>query len=275
MFSDKNTNSQDFKQKRDALTTLFFEIYRVLMGAGLMLFVPQKCESNSCSFNENINRNDEFSIICLSFNLITVVSFLSLYGIEIKRENKMISYLEVNKNKPTDNESIEKELENLDISYKNILWNMDFYYKIGGYISFILFTINTVLSSISIFSRYLDESTITVLLTNILFMSLKIYEVITIVYTEKNIFYSAYLTERVQFNDVDKDKLNKIKNNSTGWMFLETPPPPNINREQQSLSDDQISCILSDGTVSSTATTIDMKVSDLNNNKEKPIINSV
>jgi len=218
--------SQDYNQKRDALITLCLEVYRVLMGSGLMLFIPQKCEDTSCNFSDNLNRTDDYSIICLSFNLITMISFLALYGVEFTRETKLISYLEVNKNKPMDNESIEEELQNLDISYKTILWDLDYYYKISGYISLVAFILNGILSGISIYTRYLDQTTISVFVTNILFMSLKIYEVITIVYTDKNVFYSAFLTERVQYNDVDPDKINKIKNIRSGWMFNNIPPPP-------------------------------------------------
>ena len=218
-----STESQDMKQKRNALIALVLELYRVLMGAGLMLFVPQECNNTSCSLGDNLNRNDTFSIICLSFNLFTAFTFLVLYGVEFKRESKLISYLEVNKNKPMDCKSVEVELEKLHISYKNIIWDMDYYYKISGYFSFFVFLTNTVLSGISIFDRYLDETTITVLITNILFMGMKIYEVLTIVYTDKNVFLSAFLTKRVQYNDVDPDKLNKIKD---GFLFETVPPPP-------------------------------------------------
>ena len=148
--------SQDYNQKRDALITLCLEIYRVLMGAGLMLFIPQKCGDTSCSFSDNLNRSDDYSVACLSFNLITMISFLGLYAVEFKRETKLISYLEVNKNKPMDNDSIEEELKNLDISYKNILWDLDYYYKVSGYISLVAFVLNGLLSGISVYSRYLD-----------------------------------------------------------------------------------------------------------------------
>lgn len=242
----EETIDQDFKQKRDALTTLCLEIYRVLMGACLMLFVPQKCEETSCSFNDNLNRSDRFSTACLSFNLITMISFLGLYAVEFKRESKMISYLEVNKNKPTDNDSIEEELKNLDISYKNILWDLDYYYKISGYVSLFAFIINAILSGISVYSRYLDETTVTVFLTNILFMSLKIHEVIIIVYTDKNVFYSAFLTERIQYNDVDPDKINKIKNKSVEWISSGS----NENNNSTSTSE----------SVSSNATTVDTSI---------------
>ena len=41
---------QDFKQKMNVVITLVLEIYRVLMGAFLILFVPQNCNDNICNF---------------------------------------------------------------------------------------------------------------------------------------------------------------------------------------------------------------------------------
>ena len=265
--------SQDYNQKRDALITLCLEVYRVLMGSGLMLFIPQKCEDTSCNFSDNLNRTDDYSIICLSFNLITMISFLALYGVEFTRETKLISYLEVNKNKPMDNESIEEELQNLDISYKTILWDLDYYYKISGYISLVAFILNGILSGISIYTRYLDQTTISVFVTNILFMSLKIYEVITIVYTDKNVFYSAFLTERVQYNDVDPDKLNKQKKKYIGWMFLTPPPPPTPrNSDENVIIQENRELTSSDDTVDSKASTV---ISGLNKKDTSDNINSL
>lgn len=236
---------QDYNQKRDALIALGLEVYRVIMGSCLMIFVPQQCDDTSCGISDNLNRSDNLSVACLSFNLITMITFLFLYAVEFKRESKLISYLEVNKNKPMDNDSIENELNKLDISYKQVLWDLDYYYKITGYVSLGSFLTNAILSGISVYDRYLDQTTITVFVTNILFMGLKINEVISIVYTDKNVFLSAFLTKRVQYNDVDPDKLNTKKSNNSFWMFSEVPPPPiaritsneNINKEP-SISED-------------------------------------
>jgi len=52
----------------------------------------------------------------------------------------------------------------------------------------------------------LDGKTGTVFLTNVLFMGSKLGNMYSIISTEKNIFYSAYLTRKVQYNDVDPDK---------------------------------------------------------------------
>ena len=89
--------NQDFNQRMNVASTLTLELYRVLMGAFLMVFVPQKCDENICSISENINRSDPLSRSTLAFNSLTLLAFLILYAIEVKRENKLITYLEVNK----------------------------------------------------------------------------------------------------------------------------------------------------------------------------------
>ena len=198
--------NQDFNQRMNVASTLTLELYR-LMGAFLMVFVPQKCNENICSISENINRSDPLSRTALAFNSLTLLAFLILYAIEVKRENKLITYLELNKFNAVDNESVGTALKKLDPSKKDSILNYDVYYQKIGYLCTIIFSINSVLSSIVIYSHYLDSKTITVYLTNLLFMSLKVYDVYNTVNTKPNIFYSAYLKNKVKYNDVDPDKV--------------------------------------------------------------------
>ena len=200
-------NDQDFNQKMNVASTLVLEIYRVLMGAFLVVFVPQKCEDTICSMNQNINRNDTMSQIAISSNAMTMLIFLFLYFIEVKRENKLINYLEVNRFTPVDNESVGEALEKLSTVKKDNILKFDNYYQKAGYVSTASFLINAVLSSIVVYSNYLDSKTLTVYLTNLLFMGLKVSDVYSTVNTKKNVFYSAYLKNKVQFNDVDPDKI--------------------------------------------------------------------
>ena len=200
-------NDQNFRQKMNVAFTLILEMYRVLMGALLVIFVPQKCDDNICSINQNIYRDDIFSQITISFNIITLISFLFLYFIEVKRENKLITYLDVNKFNSVDNDSVGVALQKLPIIKKfKILKYDEYYYKLG-YISTSSFMINTLFSSIVIYSNYLNSKTLTVYLTNVVFMTLKISDVLSIINTKKNVFYSAYLKNKVQFNDVDPNKM--------------------------------------------------------------------
>lgn len=197
---------QDFRQKLNVSTTLILEFYRVLMGSLLILMVPQKCNDHICTIDENMNRGTEMDYISLTFNFATLASMLVLYYIEVKRENKMITYLEVNIEKPRDDDAVAEALLNLPVEKKESILKLDKHYCNSGYASILLFLINSVVSFITIMQHYLDSKTLTVLLTNILFMGSKLSDVMTTVKTDKNIFYSAYLIRKVQYNDVDPDK---------------------------------------------------------------------
>jgi len=203
-------NDQDFKQKISVGIALLLELYRVLMGAMLIPLVPQNCDQQVCSMSENLSRSDTMSTTALSLNFVTLASFLVLYFIEVKRETKMIHYLEVNRFTPVDNESVGKCLEKLLPSKRQALLQYDSYYQKAGYISTVAFILNAVFSIISIYNRYLDDKTLTVLVTNLLFMGSKVSDVFSTVNTKKNVFYSAYLKDKVQYNDVDPDKVVQL-----------------------------------------------------------------
>jgi len=211
--SESFLSSQDNKQKLNVALTLVLEVYRVIMGAFLLVFVPQKCGDDLCSMGEHLNNNSAFSKGIFGLNAFTMFLFLFLYGVEVKREHKLIHYLEVNRTKPVDNESVGKELEKIETSKIQKIWNLDSYYYYIGLTGSFVYLINAVLSTIVISNKYYDSKTITVLLTNVLFMSFKVYDVYSICNTKKNVFYSAYLKSRVQFNDVDPDKnINLVTN---------------------------------------------------------------
>jgi len=151
----------------------------------------------------------------LGFNAFTMLAFLGLYFVEVKRENKLINYLEVNRFTPVDNESVGESLEKLSTMKKQNILDYDGYYQKAGYFSTGSFIINAVLSSIVVYSHYLDNKTLTVYLTNLLFMGMKVVDVYSTVNTKKNIFYSAYLKNKVQFNDVDPDKIQLEDNDNS------------------------------------------------------------
>ena len=71
----------------------------------------------------------------------------------------------------------------------------------------VFFVANAVLSGIIVYDYSLGNQTTTTIITNILFMVMKLVDIHAIVNTEENIFYSAYLKGKVQFNDVDPDKV--------------------------------------------------------------------
>jgi hypothetical protein len=204
-------NDQDFMQKVSVLPTFLLELYRVMISSFLILFVPQLCDDHVCSYDENMTLGNELYSAGLFFNFITMLSFLIMYFFEIKRENRLITYLEVNKNVPSDNDSVQKMLESLPEDKRNSIWTLDKCYQRAGYISIGCFITNSVLSGFVVYNYYLDTQTTTTFVTNIVVMMTKLGDVYATVNTEKNIFYSAYLKGKVQFNDVDPDK-NVISN---------------------------------------------------------------
>ena len=59
-------NNQDNMQKINVVLVLLIEIYRVLMGALLVSFVPQNCGGNICSPTENLyNGNDLYKLVVI------------------------------------------------------------------------------------------------------------------------------------------------------------------------------------------------------------------
>ncbi len=204
-------NNQDFIQKNTSMALFSLELYRVLVSTLLILFVPQKCEDHVCSYQENMDPTSNFYIISLIINFITMASFVLTYIIEIKRENQLINYLEVNTSKPCDNDSVGKTLETLPKHRKENILSLDKYYYRASILCMILFMVNTILSGFVIYDFYLDNQTTTTFVTNILFMITKLGDIYSTINTEKNIFYSAYLKTKVQYNDVDPEKSESFR----------------------------------------------------------------
>lgn len=198
---------QDFNQKVSVAMTLIFELYRVLTGTLLVLFVPQNCSGLICSTSENINHSEGFHVFTVIYNFMTLASFILLYFNELNRENTMINYLEVNKFSPRDNESVGIALNKLDKDRKNRILKLDKVYNNSGYLTTFTFATNTLFSAIVVFNNYLDTTTYTVFLTNTLFIGQKVADVFSTVNTPCNVFLSAYLTRKIQYNDVDPDKI--------------------------------------------------------------------
>ena len=72
-----------------------------------------------------------------------------------------------------------------------------------GKFCIVIFIVNSILSGMSLYNRQLESKTLTVYLTNVLFTATKLGNIQSIVYTDPNIFYSAYMTRKVQYNDID------------------------------------------------------------------------
>lgn len=210
----KKWNNQDFKQKLLVIVYISIELYRLVISTLLVVFVPQNCYGTVCSIEQTLKSRSNLFTVGLCINIITFIYYILLYCIEIKREFKLIKYLEVRNDKPFDNNSVADTLEPLPITYKNKIYKIDYYYKIFTYGGCIIFLCNTVISGIVISNYSLGSQTINSFITNVLFMTTKLYHIYSVANTDKNVFYSVYLTENVQFNDIDPRIMEKIQSTS-------------------------------------------------------------
>jgi len=204
----KEKTNQDFNQKVEMYLSFIMEFYRVLMGSFLLVFVPQKCGDEMCGMFDNVvSRTNPVTNCGFASNCLLFAMFLYMYYTELYRETKMINYLEVNPELPRDDEAVGEALVKLPEHKKLAILKCDKKYQFAGRIAMSGFIINLGLSGYVVFTHYLDNKTITVFLTNALFMGLKLYDTHLVTNTTENIFLSAYLTKKLQYNDVDPDKL--------------------------------------------------------------------
>ena len=107
----QNLSTQDSQQKIGIFFGLILQIYRVIVGSFLSVFVPQSCDGSLCTMSQNIMASGIYNIFVLYFNLFTFLSFCIMYYFEIKRENRMIVYLDVNNTLPCNDAAVEQHLK--------------------------------------------------------------------------------------------------------------------------------------------------------------------
>jgi len=134
-----------------------------------------------------------------------------MYIFEMRREEKLIKLLEVNNTISTDNESVGKRLSIFSEEKRQKLFAMDSHYQYASYSVMCIYAVNIVFSGMVINEYSLGNQTLVIFLTNLLFMITKLSNVYIIINTDKNIFFSAYLNTKVQFNDIDPHELEKIE----------------------------------------------------------------
>jgi hypothetical protein len=209
MFGVESLNKIVLK-KMFTLGIIIIEAYRVFTGTLLIVFVDGVCGEHRCQPNENFMNGNMVYRYCFGMNILTFFSFLFLYAIEIRRENKLNTYLNINNHIPTDSETVGKIIEKLTDERKDKILKLDTQYQYYGYIVILFFIINTIFSGYIIGSQYLDNRTPLIFLTSTLFISTKLYDIYSIVNTDKNIFYSAYIRQKAQFNDVNINKCKEL-----------------------------------------------------------------
>jgi len=200
--------NQNLYQRISVLINILFEFYRVISCSLLIIFIPQKCNNDKiCTINDKMKWNSMFYGISLAYNFVTLFIFCFLYFLEMRRENVLIKYLDVNPGLPYNKADVEKLLELIPVNKKQKLLYVHNYYQKYANIMIYVYIVNAVLSGIVVTKYRIPNQTISTFITYILFVLIKLNNVYSIANTEEYTFYSAYLTTNMQFNDID----NKYK----------------------------------------------------------------
>ena len=183
----------------------------MMIGSLLIAFVPQSCAGPldiplTCTIGQNMevsgrpNQNTHMAGILLNFS--TFFAFLLLYICEYRRENFLISHMDVNDDVAQDGKEVKKRMELLKEEDTEEIESRNHLYSLAFYFSALLFFINTMISYACIFKNA-NETTGTTFMTSVLFMLLKVVDVYSTVSAEDGVFISAYLRVKLQYNDVD------------------------------------------------------------------------
>jgi len=190
------------------------QMYKVMTGTLLALFVPQECGDHICTIQENIDDSDRFHEMVLSWNILTSVLFIGYFLLELRREEWSIKYLDIDNDKP------DNSLKEVIIKYKDLDEKMDrinkYYYNIVR-VTIFFYIINNLLSIRLLKDKYYSSTTFSCFFSFSLLVGMKLYNSYTV--AKNSVLYdkmtSAYMTEFVSYNVIDSDYLQKIENNLT------------------------------------------------------------
>ena len=168
----------DLVQRVKVAALFSLQIYKVVTGTMLSIFVPQGCvdmETNTtrvCSLTENYKNDDLYHQICFYMNGLSMSAFIITYGLEIKRENWAIQYLDIDKN-ISDNalKEILREEPELDKTMDRL--NMFYWRSLVS--TSLLYTINLGLTVNLLYDSYHSSSTISCFVSFTLLVLMKLY----------------------------------------------------------------------------------------------------
>ena len=221
---------QDIVQRIKVTGIFMLQFYKVLTGTMLTLFVPQACRQSEeitdgssiiipdghsvriCTITENLENNEIYHRFTLYFNLLTFFCFIYVYILELQRENWSIKYLDVDKDK-SDN-----ALKSIIVNEPKLDKKMDRLNKLYFYglsVTSVIYMINIILMINILYQDYHSASTLSCFVSFTLLVTMKLYNSLSIAYKsfKDDTMLSAFLTEFVSFNVLDKDYIRENNNN--------------------------------------------------------------
>ena len=164
-----------------------------------------------CSLTENYKNSELYHKTLFYWNSFSMFLFLICYGIELRREEWCVKYLDIDNNYP------DNSLKNIIVKEKILDNKMDklnkYYYDILLCTS-ITYFINMLLTIKMINDNYHSNSTISCFMSFSLLVLMKNYNSWNVAYqsVKNDKMMSAYMCEFVSFNVLDTDYVNEKYN---------------------------------------------------------------
>tara|TARA_B100000427_G_scaffold236272_1_gene199171 strand:+ start:793 stop:1515 length:723 start_codon:yes stop_codon:yes gene_type:complete len=207
---------EDLKQRIKVGGIFLLQVYKIMTGTMLSLFIPQSCGDKMCSLNDNYNNSEVYHKMTFYWNSFSAFLFLCCYSIELYREEWCVKYLDI------DNDIPDNSLKHIIVQEKELDKKMDqlnkYYYHTLCVNSFVYF-VNILLTIHMINTSYYNNSTLSCFVSFVLLVLMKLYNSFTVAHqsVKNDKMMSAFMCEFVSFNVLDndyvKEKYNGKKNN--------------------------------------------------------------
>jgi hypothetical protein len=196
----------DNKQRIMTIIKFILELYKMMMGTFLVLFVPQDCNNNICSITQNIKKTEPLYIFSNIFNFITFIVVFNFYKNELQRENWCIEYLDIDNKKSNNN--LDLQIEKYP-EIKNNMLIINKKYLRSIYLALYMLIFNFIISTITIKDNNAGSNSYTTIFS---FFILVIYKFINALNIGKNSVnnetaLSAYLKTPTIYNCIDEDHI--------------------------------------------------------------------
>ncbi len=198
----------DLVQRLKVGGTFLIELYKVGVGCMLTLFVPQACGDEICTFQQNYEKTAGYNRTALITNGLSLLMFVVSYGVELRRENWAIHYLDVDYDKP-DNSLKEIIRGEPELDKKMDRLNKIYYYTLLATSG--VYVVNMGLMGKILYDDYHSMSTVSCTASFALLVLMKLYNSLCVarVSIKQDEMRSAFLKEFTSFNVLDVDYVKK------------------------------------------------------------------
>ena len=220
---------EDIKQRIKVCGITVLQVYKIITGTMLSLFIPQSCGDKMCTLTENYEKTEVYHKTVFYWNCFSMFLFALFYSIELRREEWCVKHLDI------DNDYPDNSLKPIIIQEKELDTKID---KLNKYYYYTLlctssaYIMNMVLTVKMLNDNYHSNSTISCFISFTLLVLMKLYNSTTVAYqsVKNDKMMSAYMCEFVSFNVLDEDFVNE-KYNGTKNNRLEDITINNVNSD--------------------------------------------